>query len=288
MEDLSKISINEETFLYDHFSLPALPTIVTQLKKCLSADDVDVSSVSRLLINDPALSAQILKVVNSAYYCIPRDITDIHFAVAYLGIQDIYRIVLSLSVINTLDIENSKYFNKLWHHSNYVALCSKNLAKRVAPHFALETLWPAALLHDIGKLVYLKFFPDYFKVLNRYCLKHGVLFHHAENYYNLPNSSHFGALLCDRWRLPEAIRYACSFHNFHVLKDFRGTADMGELISLVTLGNYIAIVAGGNLRTTIKEELAMTIQSYLNYSQKEFLAMMGEVYEMKHDVDGLM
>jgi len=158
MNDLPPILIDENEFLYDHCSLPPLPAIVIRLKEFLGSNDVNVSDVSEIINKDPALVAQILKIVNSAYYSIPREITDINFAVAYLGIHEIYRTVLSLSVVNTLDLEDSKYFTKLWYHSNFVALCAKNIAKRIAPHISQETLWPAALLHDIGKLVYLKFF----------------------------------------------------------------------------------------------------------------------------------
>lgn len=288
MDHLSKIDIDEKTFLYDHCALPPLPDVVTRLREVMQAEDVNVSDVSGLIEKDPALVAQILKIVNSAYYSIPREITDIKFAVGYLGIHEIYRTVLPLSVIGSLNIEDAKNFSNLWYHSNYVALCTRYLAKKFGPLLPHEKLWPAALLHDIGKLIYLKFFPEHYNQLVKYCETNGELFSHAETHFKLPKSSYFGALLCKRWRLPKMIREACSFHNFEQIEHKKPIESSVDFTTIITLGNYIAILANDNIKTEKKEKIASTIQHLINFSEREFLSMMGEIYDLKYEVDRLM
>ena len=288
MEQLPPIIIDEKTFLYDHCSLPPLPDIVTRLREVIQSHDVNVSNVAELIDKDPALVAQILKIVNSAYYSIPRQISDIKFAVAYLGIHEIYRTVLPLSVINNLNIGSSKHFISLWYHSNFAALCAKYLAKKYAPLLAHEKLWPAALLHDIGKLVYIKFFPNHFNLLSQYCKTNGELFSNAEDYYNLPKSSWIGTLLCRKWRLPKTIEEACASHDFDQLEKNNRKCLSEDFASIITIGNYIAILANEEINTKIKEKIVTEIKSFIQISQKEFLSMMGEIYDLKYEVDRLI
>lgn len=288
MTALPPIEIDEKKFLYDHCSLPPLPDIVIRLKEIIRSDTVNVSDVSRLIGKDPALVAQILKIVNSAYYGLPREISEINFAVGYLGIHEIYRTVLSLSVINTLNMDQAPNFKEFWYHSNYTALCAKFLAKRFCPLLPQEKLWPAALLHDIGKLVYIKFFPDHFKAITSFCKKNEVLFSQAEIHYKLPSSAYFGALLCKRWRLPKAIKDACESHRFNNLKSIEGGKMADDLINMITLGNYLAIISNDPVKTEIKEKIALKIREKIKYSEKQFLSMMGEIYDLKNEVDRLL
>jgi len=153
METLLPIEIDPKTFLRQHYTLPALPQVITRIQKMIHDDSAAVGEVSDLISSDPSLVAQILKVVNSAYYSLPQEISKVHFAIAFLGLNEVYRMVLALSVINTMSIEEKEELNRFWFHSFYTALCTKHLAKRYSPQLSFDELWAAAILHDIGKLV---------------------------------------------------------------------------------------------------------------------------------------
>ena len=104
MDKLEPIKIDRNTFLRQHCTLPALPSILTKIQNNIHSDDFSIKDASDLISSDPSLVAQILKVANSAYYGFPREISDAKFAIAYLGINEVYRIVLTVSVVNTLNI----------------------------------------------------------------------------------------------------------------------------------------------------------------------------------------
>lgn len=285
MNNLPPIEIDPDRFLREHCALPALPSVVIKIQKLIEGGDADMGSVADLISGEPSLVAQVLKVANSAYYGLSRDITNVKFAIAFLGLNEIYRMVLSLSVVNTLAIEEKDELNRFWFHSFYTALCTKYLAKKFEPHLSFEELWSAAILHDIGKLVYLKFFPDHFKALTHFTREEGCLFSSAEQHFSLPASAFFGMLLCNHWRLPDHIRSACERHSLTDLTGLDRNEKLGRFQRMICLGNLLTVLSTDELNDNVKQEIAKATKNMLDCEEPEFLAMMGDIYELRIDVE---
>jgi len=285
MTKLSSIIIDPETFLNSHCSLPALPQILTRIQKVIYSKEADVQQITELIKLDPALSAQILKVVNSAFYSLPMAISEIRSAVIYIGLNEVYRIILSLSVVNVLSSDNKKEFHTLWKHSVLTALCSKHLAGRFDPHLSSEELWTAALLHDVGKLLYLKFFPDHYRELRQYSSSQGCFFSDAEKHYSLPSSAYMGALLCDRWRLPDNVKRACAAHTLRVLTEADNKAKLEPSVFLITLGNLTAVLLDDNLTRAKKMDITDAIMKALALDNDAFLLLMADLSSIKEELE---
>jgi HD-like signal output (HDOD) protein len=285
MTELAPIEIDPRTFLREHFALPALPEVVSKIQNLIEGGDADMANVAELVSGEPALAAQVLKVANSAYYGLSREMTAVKFAIAFLGLNEIYRMVLSLSVVNTLAIDKEEELKRFWFHSFYAALCTKYLAKRYEPHLSFEELWSAAILHDIGKLVYLKFFPDHYKTLQLFCNKEGRLFSEAEKHYSLPSSGFFGTLLCDHWRLPGHIRRACECHTLKHLTDIDKEDSSARFRRMICLGNLLTVLSTDELNNDTKQEIASAVRSTLDCGEPEFMTMMGDIYELRVEVE---
>ncbi len=286
MDKPDPIEIDPETFLRSHCSLPALPSIITKVQSIIQSNKADISDLEKNISRDPSLVAQILKIVNSAYFGLPREVSDIKFALAFLGLNEIYRIVLSVSVINTLSIEKKDELDNFWFHSYYTAICTKNVAKKFNPLLSFDDLWSAAILHDIGKLVYLKFFPNRYKALTKFSKKEGILFSKAETHFSLPSSSYFGTLLCDRWNLPVKIRKACNSHTIEdLINSHKDTSQ--EFINIISLGNLLAVLSTDDLNNDSKNDIIDAIRHTFNLNEQEFLTLMGEIYELKIDAEKL-
>ena len=285
---LQPIKIDPRTFLRQHCTLPSLPEAVAELQRVIQSGDVDTDKVAQLISSDPALLAQALKIVNSAYYGLPREIGDVRFAIAFLGLNEIYRMVLSLSVINTLAIRRDDDLDDFWFHSFYTALCTKHIANKYNPHLSFEELWSAAMLHDIGKLVYLKFFPDHYKTLKDFSREQGCLFSEAEKHFSLPSSAFLGTLLCDHWRLPEKIRDACELHSLKDLLAIKENSPSADFRRMICLGNLLAIISTDELTTTNREDISAAAQSALNLTGGEFLTMMGDIYDLRMEAEKFM
>jgi HD-like signal output (HDOD) protein len=285
---LEPIQIDPKTFLRQHCTLPALPEVLNELQRVIHSGNVDMDKVAELVSSDPALLAQVLKIVNSAYYGLPREIGNVRFAIAFLGLNEIYRMVLSLSVINTLAINRKNELDDFWFHSFYAALCTKYLANKYNPHLSPEELWSAAILHDIGKLVYLKFFPDHYTALKDFSQEQGCLFSEAERHFSLPSSAFLGTLLCDHWRLPEKIRNACEFHSLRELLAIRENSPSDDRRRMICLGNLLSIVSTDELTNTNREDISAAAQSALNLTGGEFLTMMGDIYDLRMGAEKFM
>jgi HD-like signal output (HDOD) protein len=282
---LAPIEIDPRTFLRQHFTLPALPGVVTKIQNLIHDEDSDTKKVAELISSDPAILAQVLKIANSAYYGLPKQVTNAQFAIAYLGRNEIYRVVLCLSVINSLAIDKKDELNEFWFHSFYTALCTKYLAKKYESHLSLEELWSAAMLHDIGKLVYLKFFPDHYKALNNFCKEHGSLFSEAEKHFSLPSSAFLGTLLCDHWRLPDEIRQACEFHTLEDVSAIKADSPTRPFQRMICLGSLLATLSTDQLSSATRQNIADATRSALDQTEKEFFVMMGDIYDLRVGVE---
>jgi len=285
VDKLDPIVIDETKFLRDHCTLPALPKLVSQIQEIMHSEDMHIAETAELISGDPALVAQILKVVNSAYYALPREVADVKFAIAYLGLNEVYRVVLSISAVDTLGIKAEKELSEFWFHSFFSALCSKYLAKKYKSLFSTEDLWSATILHDIGKLVYLKFFPAHYKALKTYSKKQGCLFSESERHFSLPSSAYLGTLLCGHWRLPLKIKEACKSHTLHDLLAIDDDSSSGQFNKMICVANLIAILANNDLSTATKENLSKAIMNSLECTEQDFLVLMGDIYELRIEVE---
>ncbi|MBN1826912.1 MAG: HDOD domain-containing protein [Candidatus Eisenbacteria bacterium] len=285
---LQPIEIDPKTFLREHCNLPALPEVVQKIQGLVNDDDADIEKVSELISSDPALLAQVLKVVNSAYYGLPREIVKARFAIAFLGFNEVFRLVLSLSVINTIGVHENGELKSYWRHSFYVAICAKYLAKKYEPHLNFEELWSAALLHDIGKLVYFKFYPEHYRALIATAREAGGLFSEAEERLGFPASSYFGTLLCDHWRLPAKVREACEAHTLKELLLLDGDGPAEAFRRMICLGNLLALLAADGLGEEKKGEIDVAARAALGCTDQEFILIMGDVYDLRLEVDKFM
>jgi len=284
---LAPITIDPKTFLYHHCALPALPKVLTRFQEALRSDDVTISRVVNIISSDPGIVAEVLKLVNSAYYSLPRDVSRLDMAVAYLGLQEVHNIVMTSSVVNTFELSNSRAFKKLWHHSLYTALCARYLASRYERHLPFSELWVPALLHDVGKLVYLKFFPDHFKALCQYAEDQGCLFEEAEQAHGMPSNAYLGGLLCERWRLPRKIKTVCAMPEAQALAGLRNSQDLQPLHRVIALADFAATVSTDRLQKDTQLFLSDTIMQALDLTEAEFLVLMGALSDLKLEADRL-
>jgi HD-like signal output (HDOD) protein len=285
---LAPIEIDPNTFLRQHCTLSALPEIVCEIQNMIHDDDVDVEAVADLISGDPAILAQVLKVVNSAYYALPTEITKVRAAVAFLGLIEVHRVVLCLSVINSLAIKEKKELDDFWSHSFHATVCTKYVAKEYGPHLSFEELWSASMLHDIGKLVYLKFFPDHYTALKDFSKEQGCLFSEAERHFSLPSSSYLGTLLCDHWRLPKQVRSACETHTFEDLYDIQGDDPSSRFKRIICVGNLLAVLSSDELNNSTKRKIAEAVEAKLGCDESGFLTIMADIYSLKAEAEKFM
>ncbi|MDQ1257706.1 MAG: hypothetical protein QG656_2312, partial [Candidatus Hydrogenedentes bacterium] len=109
--------------------LPAIPEVVGQIIEMMGDPQVSMSELSEQIQRDPALTAKILKISNSAYYGMRQYVSTLKLALVVLGVREVRNIVTGIAVFDTFrdtkaDVLVAEGF---WRHSLDVASFSKGL-----------------------------------------------------------------------------------------------------------------------------------------------------------------
>lgn len=141
-------------------TLLTLPDICLQLKRIVDDPDSSVTDLANLIAKDPALTARLLKVVNSSLYYFPRKISSVSQAISLIGTKQLYTLALATSAATIIRTAGGSYIElkTLWKHSVYSALFTQNISLKNV--YNKESLFIAGLLSNIGILAVVKYAPD--------------------------------------------------------------------------------------------------------------------------------
>ncbi|HSR53161.1 MAG TPA: response regulator [Acidobacteriota bacterium] len=195
-------------------SLPSLPQLFRQVVEELKKPEASLKKVGQLIEKDVAMSANILKIVNSSYFGLVRTIDSVSQAVVYLGLDTVNSLILASQLYEQFSPPPNcpVRAERLWEYS----LSSAELAKSIAvcesddPQLANDS-YTAALLHDVGMLVLAMNLPEeYCRVLKS--VRDGSTFFQAERQIFGATHPEAGAYLLGLWGLPDPIVEAVAYH----------------------------------------------------------------------------
>ena len=220
--------------------LPAVPGVVHQLLAMLGDPNFSYKELVRVAQLDPGITAHILRVCNSPYYGLKREVTSLEHAMVYLGADTLIEIILSSHVVKYYQGSQEGYRlarGELWRHSMATALLSKRLAAMT--RFAdASTLFTAALLHDVGKLVLSEFVGEVFEKIEK-LVDQGLSFVEAERKVLGVDHALLGGAVAKSWNFPDAIVMAIGYHH----NPSRAPQHI-HLATMVALSNVICLGAG--------------------------------------------
>ena len=196
--------------------IPSVPVLYTRIIEMLQRTETPLVEVGEVIAQDMGMTATILKLVNSAFFGLRHQVFSPEEAVAYLGMETIKALVLSIHVFDQYQPDPAGRFSldELWHHSLRTATLAKALAssERVAKP-VVEEAFVAGILHDIGKLVLAaNFAAEYERVLEQVVtLKTSLL--DAEQQAFGATHAQVGAYLLNLWGLPLPVVEAIALHH---------------------------------------------------------------------------
>ncbi len=196
--------------------LPTLPTSYQRLVEVLRAPNSSIDDVAEVISTDPAMTARLLKLVNSAYFGLQKPVADVARAGALLGIDRIMALVLGPGIFSDCDAPKVEGFSMeaLWQHS----LATASAAQRIATAEKMErdavaAAYLAGMLHDIGKLVLAMGLPEqYAKVLRQANGGTSRALQQVEMLELGASHTDVGAYLVGLWGLPNTIAEAIAYH----------------------------------------------------------------------------
>jgi HD-like signal output (HDOD) protein len=243
--------------------LPTLPSVASSLVEMTQSPKTSATEIGELISRDQALTGRVLRMVNSAYYGFPKQISTVNHAVVILGFSRVKNMVLAASVFGLRGDAMAARFNApdFWRHSLGAAVAARCLS-RASGRGEPEESFVCGLLHDIGKLVLAQVArEDYDRCLEMADQRHCLL-RSAENEILGLDHSEVGSWLAAQWKLPAGVQAAIRHH--HEPNSARKDRDS---VSMAHLGDILAralhVGSGGDLSIpaiddTLSRELGLT------------------------------
>ena len=195
-------------------SFPTMPGAGAKMLALLEEPDTAASEIEEILRYDPGLTANVLKLANSAYFGIPSKIGSLKQAVILLGLKRLMQLVVASCVSAVMDKSVAGYElppGDLWRHSVAVSIAAEALAKK-KKRVGSEDVFTPALLHDVGKLVLGAFVKEELEDIQSIAAK-GVPFVVAENMILGTDHAEIGARILAHWNLPSDVINAVRWHH---------------------------------------------------------------------------
>ncbi len=244
--------------------------------KQIDSGSYSAGSLERLMEADPAITAKVLKVVQTAQYG-GQDVQSIARAIQLLGSAEIKRIVLGISFQQSVFEESGESaYEKLeyWRHSYAVAVAAREISRQ-SKIGKPDELFVAGLMHDLGMLVIERFAFAHCRAALILAKRDQCSLAEAERRVLGWDHCDAGKKLAEMWKLPRVVGNAMQFHHNPGLdgEEFESTC-------IITLADVLAYNVGFNIGLTIlPPELDVVAQLTVNLSQEDMDAISAKVVE---------
>ena len=239
-------SMNLRDFLKKVKDLPTISAVANEINVADKNDSLTAKSLGAIITRDPALTATVLKLANSAYYGMAREITSIERAVTILGFDTIKHLALAISVFHVFKTQEGQLLDlkDLWYHSLGVGLAAKHLALH-SPMLTCDKALPeqafiCGLLHEIGKIAFAQNLPTEMAEILKQTRSGTTAQYEIEKTILGFNHQRAGQAMAELWNFPEDYQTVIRLHHAPTATAIGDNPKVAALVMAVYLGNKIA------------------------------------------------
>jgi len=196
-------------------TLPTIPGALKKLLKVLENQKVSLNEIGSFISSDPVIATKVLKMVNSPIYGFPGRISSVSQAVILLGLNVIKGLLLGVSVFELMQ----RSMVGLWEHSMGCAIAARVIAKKKGLKEP-EEVSIAGLLHDIGKVVLIMQFHEYYEHAMKKAEEDGIIISEAEKNVFAVTHADAGTWMTQKWRFPASLTDVIGYHHKPHLSKF--------------------------------------------------------------------
>ncbi len=221
-------------------SFPSMPGSAAKVLSMIDDPTSSATDIENLLRYDPGLTANILKVTNSAYFGLSKEVGSLKRAIVLLGMKRVVQIVIASCVTALMDKKIVGYdlpSGELWRHSIAVSVAAEGLVKELKLPKA-EEIFTAALLHDVGKLILGDFVKDDIEKIEKYTSEE-IAFQNAERKVLGTDHAEVGSNILKHWSFPKEIVDAVRWHH-----DPDAAKTSSPLIDIVHIADVLCLMIG--------------------------------------------
>jgi putative nucleotidyltransferase with HDIG domain len=261
------------------FDIPTLPAVVMRAMEVLQNPATDADDVQAVIARDPAISAKILRVANSAFFGFARRVGTIGEAAGILGFVNLQGIILGLGAFDSL---RSGRLNlaALWRHSVTTATAARLLAERTGRR--PDEAFTAGILHDIGKLIFaVQAGADYQRVIDLERVA-GASSLEAERALLEFTHPEVGEMVAQRWNLPP--RYVAAIAHHHAPAAAGEEAAFAALIGLANQAAHASAEGASALAPAREAERLAHLES-LGLAAPDWEKCLGDLVRANPEIE---
>ncbi|MFZ1986381.1 MAG: HDOD domain-containing protein [Desulfatitalea sp.] len=196
--------------------LPTLSAVAMRVNGMLQDMNTTARELSEVIEKDQSMVSKLLRLANSSFFGFSSRVSNVAHAVMILGFNSVLNAVLSMAVMDALALPKNKQ-NKIdmtafWQHSISVAVVSRHLRQASGGH-RHENAFTAGIIHDIGKVVMARYFPERFGRVCQAMEAGKSSFQEAEKNHFPMGHGAVGAFLVRCWNLPDDLSAVVAQHH---------------------------------------------------------------------------
>ncbi len=224
--------------------MPSLSTTAMKVTEVCNNPNTSPNDLNRVISLDPVLTAKVLKLVNSAFYSLPHQITSLTRAIIMLGINTVKNLALSTAIMDAIHTKSLKTnfaldINAFWLHSLSVGVISKLLAEiNEVPFIQRDQYFMAGLLHDLGKILLSNYFAEDYSAVVNLVKEEQIPLPVAEKRIMKTDHTMVGKMIAKKWRLDETISSVLACHHT-VWESNKEHMDILRIVAIANTYSYI-------------------------------------------------
>ncbi|HON77654.1 MAG TPA: HDOD domain-containing protein [Spirochaetota bacterium] len=238
-----KIKERLESIINDLEQLPSLPDTVSKIINMVNDPNVDFKLIAGEISKDQAITTNLLKLCNSAYFSKGKEISSLDRAIVTLGLKEVKDAVMVITtkpVLNKVVIGYDLTKGMLWEHDLAVAILSKKISMMKKDRMNADVVFTGGIIHDVGKTVLALFVQNAFKEIISVVETKGIPFQEAEKEVMGFDHQEVGAKILSKWNFPEVLKDIVRYHHQPDL----APESSRKLVSTVHVANTICLMAG--------------------------------------------
>ncbi len=239
LDTVTEMQVNyiSDLILAEINKLPIFPEKIQELERMLSDRDVAFTKVASVIHSDLTLTAELLRIVNSAQYMLPQKVSNITNAISLIGVKGLKSLLYSYGTQNILSQKFGK-MDEIWQHSYRVASYAFHLANDMKRTDLQDDAYIGGILHDMGKIIAVTAYPILMDKISNHCIDKGINCSMIERLSMGLSHARIGADIARHWNFPDNIVDVINCHHQPLLSP----DETSDLVHIVYLANILAHV----------------------------------------------
>lgn len=284
-----QISIKErvESVINNLDQLPSIPEVVGKVINMVNDPNVDFRLVAQEISKDQAITTNLLKLCNSAYFSKGKEITSLDRAIVTLGIKEVkdaVMVVATKAVLNRAILGYDLQRGMLWEHNLAVAVMAKQIAIDKKDRAIADIVFTGGIIHDVGKTVLALFVQSAFKEILSKVESQGISFQQAEREVLGYDHQEVGERVLTKWKFPQILKDIVRYHH----EPEHAPSQSQKIVSYVHVANSICLMGGIGIGSDgLYHELSESAIKLLGISDEDLNKLYEAIPEIISQLKGL-